>query len=288
MKKRTRPAILFYLALVTIGLILISASLPELQFKQGIPIPGAEPSPAITEGETESATSSVDADSVWQTPLALAFVVILVILIFSLVKKVNVKKSLGLAGGLLGIVLAAILLNQIKFTSQPGAQPTSVDLTVSPSLSYNSAPIGEPPEQLFTVITILLSLGIVLLVLWLSYQTIRRTQKRDPIAIEAAAALKAIEAGDSLSNVVLRCYMQMERVASEEQGIEREGSATPREFQTLLAAKGIPLSSIHQLTFLFERVRYGAKELDLDDERVAVECLSEIRLACESIGRKSK
>ncbi|HSM24876.1 MAG TPA: DUF4129 domain-containing protein, partial [Anaerolineaceae bacterium] len=67
----------------------------------------------------------------------------------------------------------------------------------------------------------------------------------------------------------------------EEYEIEREHSLTAREFENYLLKKGIPITPIHQITSLFEKVRYGNKPTDLNDERIAIESLSSIRFSCQ-------
>jgi hypothetical protein len=59
-------------------------------------------------------------------------------------------------------------------------------------------------------------------------------------------------------------------------GLQRERAMTPREFEQRLVDIGLPSQPVSQLTRLFEAVRYGSREPSQLDEKMAVNCLSEI------------
>lgn len=280
MDKDIRHKILIYLTIITIGMVLLSAGLADLQFQSGQPIPGAEPSTGSIATADQTATRAAQIDKVLQLPLALAFALILLILIISLIKKAHIKRILNLSLALVAVVLLAILLSQIKFPASDISYAEPSTLQPAPAVSYDIAPIGEPPQYLFNIVMVFILLGAAGLIFWLVWQALHRRQNDSPLAAQAQAALQAIDRGDNLANIIVRCYLQMEKVALEAQGIERQESATPREFKELLASQGIPLYPVRQLTGLFEKVRYGGKALDKRDEQTAVESLSAIRTAC--------
>ncbi len=275
-----RRKILIYLAIITIGMVVLSAGLVDLQFQPGQPIPGAEPSTESVTAASRTENKTPQIDKVLQFPLALAFALILLILIISLVKKAHLKRILNLSLALVAVVLLAILLSRIKFPASDISYAEPSTLEPAPAVSYNIAPIGDPPQVLFNIVMVFILLGAAVLVIWLVWQTLHRRQDDSPLVAQAQAALQAIDKGDNLANIIVRCYLQMEKVAWEAQGIERPDSATPREFKTLLASQGIPLHPVRQLTGLFEKVRYGNKPLDRRDEQTAIESLSAIRAAC--------
>ena len=64
----------------------------------------------------------------------------------------------------------------------------------------------------------------------------------------------------------------------QEQGIERKDFMTTREFENLLETAGVPHDPIHQLTQLFEAVRYGNWQPNPVDEQKAIHCLQAIML----------
>ena len=77
------------------------------------------------------------------------------------------------------------------------------------------------------------------------------------MGLEAEKAWQALITGLDLKDVIVKCYRQMSLALEKEQGIERKDFMTTREFENLLEAAGIPHDPIHQLTQLFEAVRYG-------------------------------
>ena len=266
--------------------MLIAACLPNLQFQPGLPVPGAETiSSATQSGETNSTANDTIFPWLLQGALALIFILIFIVLIISLVKKNNIKQIVWLAAGLVILFTLFYLLNWTMPALPNSAAGIAPEAELPKIVNFNVAPIGEPPVKLFGLVMTALLLGAAILSIWLLYKALRRTRHEHPLAREASAALQAIADGDDLKNVIIHCYLQMIKIVQEEQGIEREESVTPREFENFLSARGIPVTPIHQITRLFEKVRYGNKAPDRQDELAAVECLSAIRVSCQT-GRR--
>jgi hypothetical protein len=98
------------------------------------------------------------------------------------------------------------------------------------------------------------------------------------LGLEAEKARQALMTGLDLKDVIVKCYRQMSLALEKEQGIERKDSMTTREFESLLEAAGVPHDPIHQLTQLFEAVRYGNWQPNPMDEQKAIHCLEAIIL----------
>jgi hypothetical protein len=96
------------------------------------------------------------------------------------------------------------------------------------------------------------------------------------VGLEAEKAWQKLKAGLGLQDVIIRCYRQMSLALAQEQGLEREDFMTAGEFEDLLAAAGVPHDPIHQLTQLFEAVRYGHWQPNPIDEQKAIHCLEAI------------
>jgi hypothetical protein len=122
--------------------------------------------------------------------------------------------------------------------------------------------------------------GFLALKLWKQGQSPIRFE--DQLSQEAESAVQAIKVGEGLRSAILRCYLQMARALQEEQNIERGENMTVHEFEEWLAQKGFPTVPVHQLTYLFEKVRYGQEEIDKEDETTAVESLNEIIKFCRT------
>ena len=102
----------------------------------------------------------------------------------------------------------------------------------------------------------------------------------DALADEAQQAISAIQSGSRLEETITRCYREMCRVLQEERGIERGVAMTPSEFEEVLAGRGMPKQAVHQLTHLFEDIRYGSKPAGPREEQIAIDSLTAIVAAC--------
>lgn len=200
-------------------------------------------------------------------------------LITALVKQANVRQIGLFAAGL--VVLFGI------FSRLPNLAAGRLDLPqtgsydpLQPSFEYSIAPIGDPPAVLLFWAAAILLFASLALAGWLLSRAFRLSRKEDPLAVEAEAAVQAIVNGQTLSDVIIRCYLNMESVIAQERGIERGQSVTPREFEAYLVEKGIPQKPVLQLTGLFEKARYGNQTLNEQDEQAAVNCFIAIQNAC--------
>jgi len=274
-----RRKTLLFIFIEIIGMMILGISLPDLQLQPGLPIPGAATSSTAAQTiQPGTGISSFTFPWILQVGLALGIILMFIALVTALCKKANIKQVGLFAGGL--AVLFGILswLPHLE-TSQLNLLPTDLKISLHPSIDYSIAPIGDPPAGLFWVAAILLLVGLVLMG-WLLSRTFRQSQKEDPLAVEAEAAVQAIASGDLLSDVIIRCYLKMENVIAQERGIERGQSVTPREFEASLVEKGIPKNPILELTTLFEKARYGNQSLNKQDEEEAVNCFIAIQNAC--------
>jgi len=118
----------------------------------------------------------------------------------------------------------------------------------------------------------------ILIGFWIFSPSSRRPLTIDLVGLEAEKAWQALKTGLDLKGVIVHCYRQMSLALEREQGIEREEWMTTREFENLLEAEGIPHDPIHQLTQLFEAVRYGDWQPNPVDEQKAIHCLQDIML----------
>jgi len=100
------------------------------------------------------------------------------------------------------------------------------------------------------------------------------------VADEAEETLDALLTGKDLRETILLCYRRMTEVAVKNRGIPREASVTPHEFEQTLIEKGLPGPSVHDLTHLFEDVRYGDFRADEEGRRRALLALRSVIAAC--------
>jgi hypothetical protein len=183
----------------------------------------------------------------------------------------------------MGILLAIVYLIPATTPGQSAVFPNEpLDRATPPSYTDPAAPLGQPPQILVWLVIIGIVLGLCLPAIKLVKERLWQTRVEDEILQEAEHAISALKAGTDFRNVIMRCYMQMTRSLQEEQGIERNYSMTVREFEDWLEYLGFPTVPVHQLTTLFEKVRYGEQNISDDDEKSAIESLNEIIEFCRS------
>ncbi|NLG99538.1 MAG: DUF4129 domain-containing protein [Chloroflexi bacterium] len=280
MSNDKRRQALLYIFLTITGTMILGISLSDLQLQPGLPIPGADPdSTAAQAAQPGTGLPGLSFPWVLQAGLALGIILMFAALITALVKKANVRQIGLFAAGL--VVLFGI------FSRLPDLAAGQLDLPQSgsynplqPSFEYSTAPIGDPPAVFLFWAAAVSLLAVLGLIGWLLSRRFQPSQKEDPLAVEAEAAVQAIANGQTLSDVIIRCYLNMESVIAQERGIERGQSVTPREFEAYLVEKGIPQKPVLQLTGLFEKARYGNQRLNQQDEQAAVNCFIAIQNAC--------
>jgi hypothetical protein len=186
---------------------------------------------------------------------------------------------------LLALVTLLILVYLLPDVTpdQPASIPDeSSGITTVPSFDYSITPLGQPPQLLNWLVIIGIALGMGLLVFIIMKRWLSSTKIEAELLQQAEEAVGALQAGMDLKNVIIRCYLQMTYAIQEEQGIERNDTMTAGEFEEWLENKGFPVVPVHQLTSLFEKVRYSKQQMDKNDEKVATASLNEIIQFCRN------
>lgn len=263
-----------------IATLLLAASLSNLDLLPGKPFPGASLAEDARFSQATAALLKVYAFPFLQGILALVFALLLIYTLTRLLQWLDLKRiarwGLGLVV-LLGAMLAIPRTPIGQVAHQPGG---FTPMETAPAEVYNVTPLGTPPPGIVWLAGVILlgSLGLVVV------RALKRQggppQNGDPFLEGAEAAAQALQAGLDLHNVILRCYAHMSQAIQEERGMAREGTLTAREFERALADQGFPAGPVHQLTALFERVRYGTHLSDSRDEALALDSLEEIIRYC--------
>jgi hypothetical protein len=144
------------------------------------------------------------------------------------------------------------------------------------------------PAWLTVLLSVALAAGFVIFLVWL-WPRLRQVEDRhlspaEKVARSAQTALRRIDAGQNLRDVVLRCYLEMTQAVAEKRHLTRPEHVTPHEFVYSLEGIGLPTEQVRGLTALFESVRYGHKIPGAQERAEAVACLNAIveRLGGES------
>jgi len=141
--------------------------------------------------------------------------------------------------------------------------------------------IPNPPWWLVLMVSLALSALILGALLFFWRRLRRRANPLELVRQEVQKTLEELRAGADLEEGVIRCYFEMSQVLKRQRGFERQPAMTTREFETYLEETGLPGVHVRRLTRLFEKVRYGAKNLDELEDREAIACLTAIVQACE-------
>ncbi len=176
------------------------------------------------------------------------------------------------------LISIAILTLSRSLGAQQFDQPSiAPPQAVAPSAAPDfAAALPQAPRWLINAASVI---GAAV-VAFIGYRLYRQTRAAQPpasqIAADAQQALAEIEAGEQLENVVLRAYHQLCVSSRRRKGVTRNHSHTAREFRLELRQVGIPAQALDQLTALFEKARYGDRQLDQHDERRAIAALRTI------------
>ena len=279
MTENSKRKTLILLGAVVIITIIIAASLPQLKLQPGVPLP------KLDSGQVAGATG----ETVPYRPVTLDKYVILGIIFlvtgsmlyvaYKLLRGTGWKTLLGFIKPMSIIILAAMGIVFLISLMPESNMPVSEDVSFSspkPQLPV-SQQIEVPPLMFWLVGGALLVVTILIsAVIFTSIS--KRRAKINNIGLEAEKAWQDLKTGLDLKSVIVRCYRQMSLALEEGRKLERKEFMTTREFEALLEEEGVPYEPVHQLTRLFEAVRYGNWQPNPTDEQKAINCLEALVL----------
>lgn len=261
------------------ALMLLAAGVAGLRFAPGH-LYDLSALRALWAGDAQARAVDPASLAFWQTVMAAISLALLATLAAALIVSAELRRELVRRLLMALTVIALLYLVLALLRGMPGSQqatppppaPTATATAAEPFPTFNP----QPAPWLVVAISLLVA-ALLIGGLWLGWRRARAERPASAqLADEAQAAIDDLQAGGDLRDAVLRCYRDMSRILGERQGLARAHSATPREFEAQLAAAGLRDEHIHQLTRLFERVRYGARRAGPDEEREALACLTAI------------
>jgi len=267
---------LMLLGLVVLFTVMIAVNLPQLEFQPGMPLPKLEHGQLVLPVE-ENRFVSIS---------SIKFLLILVVIFltgatlytaYQLFRGIDWKLILYMLryGMFAGVILGCLVFMVMLF---PGSESyTPVDIVLPTPAPVVTSPVEPAPPSLLWLVGIGLLVTIVFVLSWI----IKPAQQPSPmelVALEAEKARQALRIGTGLKDVVIDCYLKMSLALKQERGLEREDFMTTGEFEDLLHAAGFPREPVHQLTRLFDAVRYGHWQPNAADEQTAIQCLEAIML----------
>jgi len=272
MAKEVKHRAVLYLGLAALFTVLIAASISRAEFKPGAPMP-------VTDGQAfavemaELPEIKFQVNTFFFVLFSIILAILLLVTLYRLLRGASWKR---LALDFLLYTLVALVSFGI-FALIIAALPRSADLSQVPaSLPDNriASPGAVAPFLLW-----LAGFGLLVGAGLLGGSFIlakNRTAEISPFEAEAQKARQALLDGQEIKDVILHCYQQMCLALQQEKGVERLVFMTTGDFERLLLAKGYPFDPIHQLTGLFEAVRYGHWQSGRSEEQSAITCLEAI------------
>ena len=257
-----------FAGLALISLVLLSASLKTIQFEPGRPFSFSQLAPSVVDSTIPNQSLRL-LTAIFRVVLILGWIVLPLYIILLIIDKKERKRFIRDMIMFLTIAAALYFLLNQRSAQQPNAQTNPLGgLLGTPAppgpLAPPPTPYVPPPAWVTMLASILIAGAITLIVVGIFYSIWKRSHDRlqssEPLRAvqrEAQSALDALEAGGDLREIILRCYYQMAETLRESRGIQRNFDMTPHEFEIYLERRGLPRDPIHQLTQVFEQVRYG-------------------------------
>ncbi len=269
---------LILLGLVMAIIMIIAASLPRLELQPGMPLPRLENNQVAAAPAAAGPSLGIQVNQFFGVLCAL---VVSGTFLFILYKLVRGAKWKNIAGTILRVAVISLIIGIIIWLMLRLPNPGNFVSTSAPVPTAEpqvTAPLGPVPPTLLWLVGIgVLAIGILAGV-WILTSSSRRARPIALVGFEAEKAWKALKTGLDFKDVIIQCYRQMSLALEKERGIERKEFMTTGEFEKLSEAAGIPHEPLHQLTRLFEAVRYGNWQPNPVDEEKAVQSLEAIIL----------
>ena len=272
----TKQKTLILLGLLILSTVVIAVNLPQLEFQPGMPLPRLQHGQLVLPVE-ENRFVSVSSIKFLLILIGIFLTLATLYTVYQLFRGIDWKLVLYvLRYGMFAAVVVGCLVFLVMLF--PESEPyTPVEIVIPTPVPVAESPVEAAPPSLLW----LAGAGLLLLSVIALTQVFTRTRQPAPVDLvtwEAEKARRALQTGAVLKDVVINCYFQMGQVLKQQRGIERDDFMTTGEFEMLLKEAGIPHEPIHQLTQLFDAVRYGNWQPNPADEQMAIRCLDAIVL----------
>jgi hypothetical protein len=275
MTGRVKRKTLMLLGLVMILTVMIASGLSQLQLRPGMPLPSLNNSQVTIPVEEHVEPVVFQVNEVLKVLLALVLAGLVLFVIYRVIRATGWGTVREHFQTILLILLVAGSLTFLVMLLPMTQDPLVMELPLPAQAPQVRTPLGPVPILLFWLVGIALLMVSLLLAVWI-FRPSRQETTIDLLGLEAEKARQALKTGQDLKDVIITCYRQMSLAVEKEQGIEREDFMTTREFEDVLEAAGFPHDPVHQLTGLFEAVRYGNWQPNPVDEQKAIHCLQAI------------
>jgi hypothetical protein len=272
-----------------LAVLLLASSLQEFQLQPGQPFPVLGENPT---GLVLTETEAVPAAAPKNYPLLFAIIALILLLLplralisaIAGLTRQQIARAIRLFFLVSSVFLVFIWSFYLLITRFVSKTPLQPELPIPPGIL--TAPLGLPPGWVLWLTVAAILVPLVLLIVWLWYRSRHSGTENDSILNIVENAARSARLGQDIQEVIQACYLQMRGAVQTELKIERDEYMTPAEFETFLVEKGFPSDAVHELTRLFEMVRYGQKISGTADEQAAMACLNAILEHTRRVGRE--
>ena len=276
------------LGLVILLTMLVAANLQKLEFQPGMPLPRLEQGQLVAVPIAEAPSVSISAPRFILILIALVLTGVTLYTAYQIFRGADWQLIIYVLRYtlIIGVAISFLVFMIMLFPGSTIGTPAEIPIPTMTSQPVVTSPLGSAPPSLLWLVGIGLLIITVLVAMWM-FTPVRQAGPLDLLGLEAERARQALISGVDLKDVIINCYHQMSLTMKQEQGIEREGFMTIREFETVMESVGIPQEPIHLLTRLFEAVRYGHWQPDALDEQQAIQCLEAIMINSRNVREKN-
>lgn len=278
----TKQKVLILIGLVTLITMIIAASLPQLQLQPGMPIPKLQGDDVVVVPAAREPVMVVPVNQFAVIFFAIIFAGSMLYVVYKVIRGTNWRELLVF---LRITVVTSLLVSGAVFMIflMPKSESSGVgEIPLPAPRPLPTSPLGSAPPSLLWLVGIGLLVASILVAVWIT-TSYRQARPLDLVELEAEKAWRALKDGLDLKGVIIKCYRQMSLALEKEKGIGRKDYMTTGEFEALLEEIGIPHDPIHQLTRLFNAVRYGNWQPNRADEQTAIQCLESIMMHSREI-----
>ncbi len=283
MMQKKQVIFLFMALAAALILLLVSSSLSQLELTPGEPLPMGNMASTL-EGTFMPKSGEIILQLI-RLFFLLAIISIPILVVLLIVSPKARRQFLREMVRVIPMILLVILFGRIARLVRAPENEEVPAPQAGDGLSPDFVPGGElvMPElsnqwTVVAIVAIAVTITVIIgLIVWFTLRNSKRTPDvRERILAQTGRALRQIEMGGEVRDVIQRCYREMNTALREQRGVQRRANLTTQEFQEHLVGLGFPARAVRTLTHLFEEVRYGSKTGTPEMVDEAVACLTEL------------
>ena len=264
-----------------IGLIILASGLKELKFDPPQWI-GLENIFNFSNDVIHEDTSSVS----WIRNLLLGMFILIFLLFLVPIRPRSSKDLIKMIVRFILIAFVIIMVlgrfaQKIPLLNEDIANTSGTGSSSGPQIF--SPPVVNSTWEFWIAAVIVIFISVILYVVFNRFidRWLQPRKGLDEFADIARSTLNDLSEIKVSKNTIIRCYIRMNSAVNEYRGITREAAMTPAEFAQNLEKAGLPRDGVQGLTRVFEKVRYGAQNINPEEIKEAKQCLTSILKACK-------